>query len=115
MSTKNIDNIEIWQNNSNRKIKMSSNNTVETKTIKIDKTGGLHLRVASEVVKICQRYKSKVYISCRNCPEAEGCSVLSILMLSAGKGENLTIRAEGVDAKEVVESISGYFTDGAGI
>jgi len=99
----------------NTKIKMNNNQTVETKTIRIDKTGGLHLRVASEVVRICQRYKSKVYLSCRDCPEAEGCSVLSILMLSAGKGENLTIRAEGVDAKEVIKEISGYFADGAGI
>ena len=88
---------------------------IATKTIKIDKPEGLHLRVASRVVRICQKHRSKVSLSCGNCPEADGCSILGMLMLTAGKGASVTIRAEGADAKEVVEIISGYFTDGLGI
>jgi len=94
---------------------MNNSLAVETRTIKIDNPGGLHLRVAAEVVKICRRHRARVYLSCGACPEAEGCSVLSLLMLSAGKGESVTIRAEGIDAKEVIEKISGYFAGGAGI
>ena len=94
---------------------MRSARTVEIRSIKLHKPGGLHLRVASEVVKICQKHGSKVYLSCGNCPEAEGCSILSILTLGVRKGDIVTVRAEGYDAKEVVEKISSYFADGAGL
>ncbi|MCB4790344.1 MAG: HPr family phosphocarrier protein [Elusimicrobia bacterium] len=88
---------------------------MEKKTIEITNPNGLHLRVASEVVKICNEHKSKVVLSCKDCAEAEGCSVLSLLMLGAKKGDTITISAEGADAKEVISAISSYFSDGAGI
>ncbi len=98
-----------------RKTKMNNTSTVETKTVKIDKPEGLHLRVASQVVQICQKHKSKVSLTCGDCPEADGCSILSILMLTAANGDSLTIKAEGADAKEVIGKLSSYFTNGSGI
>ena len=94
---------------------MNNKTNTETKTIKITKTNGLHLRVASELVSICKKHDAKVSFTCKGCPEAEGCSILSILMLAAQKGDYLTIKAEGVGAKDAVNEISNYFTEGAGI
>lgn len=87
----------------------------EIKTVNILNPEGLHLRFASKIVEICRKHKSEVYLSCRDCPEVNGCSILNILMLAAGQGTSLTIRAEGIDAKKVVEEISNCFFDGGGI
>jgi phosphotransferase system HPr (HPr) family protein len=87
----------------------------ETKDVKIEIPEGVHLRVAAKVVEICREGNSKVYLSCRDCPQADACSVLSVLLLGASQGDVVTISAEGHDAKEVVDKLSGYFSDGGGI
>ena len=94
---------------------MANRSEVENRTVTMGRPDGLHLRVASEVVRICKNYKAKVSLSCRDCEEADACSILSLLMLTAGKGDSVTIRAEGTDAKEVINEIAGYFAAGAGI
>jgi phosphocarrier protein len=94
---------------------MNTANITETRKITINNPEGLHLRVASEVVRICQRHDAKVSFSCGDCAEADGCSILSLLMLTAGEGSDITVKAKGNDAKKVIEQISSYFTNGAGI
>ena len=94
---------------------MSAASKNEIATVKINNPDGLHLRVASDVVRICQKHDAKVTLSCGDCPEADGCSILSLLLLTAGEGETLTIKAKGNDAKKVIKKISAYFTNGAGI
>jgi phosphocarrier protein len=96
-------------------IEMETIETKETVTVTVNDPGGLHLRAASELVNICKKHNSKVSISCGRCPEADGCSILSVMMLAAGKGKSLTVSAEGVDAKDVINKISGYFSSGEGI
>jgi phosphocarrier protein len=87
----------------------------EVKEVKVNIPEGVHLRVAANVVEICREGRSKVSLTCNDCPQADGCSVLSIMMLGAAKGDSVTITAEGEDAKEVVGKISDYFSDGGGI
>jgi phosphotransferase system HPr (HPr) family protein len=88
---------------------------METKTVKIKNKNGLHLRVASEVVKICKKHNARVKLVCRGCDEADACSVIDLLLLAAGHGDKLTIKAEGRDAKAVLDEIHNYFSDGGGI
>jgi len=94
---------------------MSGANITETRKISINNPEGLHMRVASEVVRICQKHNAKVTFSCSDCADADGCSILSLLMLTAGEGVDITVKVEGRDAKTVIEKISAYFKDGAGI
>jgi len=94
---------------------MQNQASVKIRTVTIGQRDGLHLRVASEVVRICKNHKAKVSLSCGECEEADGCSILSLLMLTASKGDQVTIRAQGIDAKNVVDKISGYFVNGSGI
>jgi len=89
---------------------------MEKKTIKITDTHGLHLRVAGEVVTICKKYKSKVVFStCEACEEVDGCSVLSLLLLEAQSGSELIVKADGPDAKELIDEVNNYFSHGSGI
>jgi phosphotransferase system HPr (HPr) family protein len=45
-----------------------------------------------------------------NTIEADARSILSILLLSAGFGSKVNVRAEGVDEDEAVEAICEYLT-----
>lgn len=86
-----------------------------TKDIIVSNNSGLHLRVASELVNICKQHKSSVTLSCRDCKEVDACSILSVLLLGAQKGDTVTITADGNDAREVVSKIDEYFAQGGGI
>jgi phosphocarrier protein len=94
---------------------MNKLDSFHTRSIKITDPGGLHMRPAAEIVAICKKGKSNVQISCGGCPEADGCSILSLLTLAAQYGQSITVKAQGDDAKDVIEKISNIFTDGAGI
>jgi phosphotransferase system HPr (HPr) family protein len=94
---------------------MANKINTETKTIEVTQKNGLHLRVASELVNICKKHDANVTFTCKDCEEAEGCSILSILMLGVQKGDYVTIKADGIEAKEVINEISNFFTAGAGI
>jgi phosphocarrier protein len=76
--------------------------------VKINHEHGIHLRVAAEITEICRRHASDVVFSCKDCPEADGCSVLSLLMLGATKGTELIVKAEGTDEKEALQAIRSF-------
>jgi len=83
--------------------------------VTVQNPNGLHLRVASEVVKICKKRNAKINLTCDNCPHADGCSVISLLMLGAARGTPVTIQAEGEEEKQVLEDLKQLFSDGTGI
>jgi phosphotransferase system HPr (HPr) family protein len=74
---------------------------------------GLHARAAARLVQLCSQYQSTIVL-CRpdSAPsiEADARSILSILLLSAGFGSKVNVRAEGVDEDEAVEKICEYLT-----
>ena len=77
----------------------------------VNNTFGLHSRPASEVVKLAQKFNSETFLykvddetkkaSCK--------SVLSILLLGAGKGTELILSSSGPDAENAIDEISGFF------
>jgi phosphocarrier protein HPr len=75
---------------------------------------GLHLRPSADVVRLAQRFKSRITL-CHDCKEANACSILQILCLGAGFDASVEIRATGPDEKEAVDSIAQLFIDGGGI
>ncbi|RLA93366.1 MAG: HPr family phosphocarrier protein [Deltaproteobacteria bacterium] len=66
---------------------------------------GLHARAANMIVKVANRYRAKVTLE-KDGVEANGKSIMGLLMLAAGKGAKLRIRAQGEDASEAVEEIA---------
>lgn len=84
--------------------KISSKFTTETAHFKIENEKGLHTRPSTELVKCASKFQCHIQLSLGD-TTVNAKSILGILMLAAGKGETLTLVAEGVDAKEAVGEI----------
>jgi phosphocarrier protein NPr/phosphocarrier protein len=72
---------------------------------------GLHARPAHAVASLASRFESKIEII-RDSESVDATSILSILMLGAPKGVQLTIRATGRDAGEAIDALSDLFARG---
>lgn len=66
---------------------------------------GLHARPASLFVKESVKYSSEIKVV-KDGREYNAKSIMGILSIGAGKGDRLTIVAEGRDEKEAVEALS---------
>jgi phosphocarrier protein HPr len=74
---------------------------------------GIHARAAARLVQLSSQYQSTIVLfrsDSANTNEADARSILSILLLSAGFGSKVNVRAEGVDEDEAVEAICEYLT-----
>jgi phosphocarrier protein HPr len=74
---------------------------------------GLHARAAARLVQLSSQFKSTIVLyrpDSVNSVEADARSILSILLLSAGFGCKVSVRADGVDENEAVDSICDYLT-----
>jgi len=74
----------------------------ETVTLKNEL--GLHARAAAKIVKVSDKYQSRVVIE-RDGMQADGSSILDILILACPKGSSLTIRADGADAEHAIDEL----------
>jgi len=72
--------------------------------IELKNETGLHARPASLFVKEAAKYVSDITIIKDN-KSYNGKSIMGILSMGAGKGDIITISAEGEDEKEAVESL----------
>ena len=75
-----------------------------TKEIEIKNKLGLHARAAAKLVHTAARFKSSIKIK-KGEEEVDGKSILGILLLAAGRGSVITVRAEGEDEAEALEAI----------
>ena len=72
---------------------------------------GLHARAAARLVQLSSQFQSTIVLfrsDSANSGEADARSILSILLLSAGFGAKVNVRASGVDEDQAVESICEY-------
>lgn len=83
------------------------------KEIEVVNRAGIHTRPASMIVKTTAKYKSDVYLI-RDGFSINAKSIIGVMTLAAAQGEKLTIRADGPDENEAVESLSKIFADGFG-
>jgi phosphocarrier protein len=77
---------------------------VIAREIEIKNKLGLHARAAAKLVHTAARFKSSIKIR-KGDEEVDGKSILGILLLAAGKGSIITVRAEGEDEAEAVAAI----------
>ncbi|TBR37125.1 MULTISPECIES: HPr family phosphocarrier protein [Dyella] len=77
---------------------------------------GLHARASAKLVQLVQSFKSTVWLISRG-REVNAQSIMGVMMLAAGMGTPLTVRAEGVDEelalRAVVELFDRKFDEGA--
>jgi phosphocarrier protein HPr len=65
---------------------------------------GLHARAAAQLVKLANRYKSEVTITCEG-QQANAKSIMGVLMLAAAKGMTVRVRCQGEDAQACYDDI----------
>ena len=77
---------------------------METQTFTIRNRLGLHARAAALLVKTANRFASEITIEKDNL-EVNGKSIMGILMLAASKGSKITLKVEGKDAVQAVQTL----------
>ena len=88
---------------SSRKAPITSSSTATSKVAVSNKLG-LHARPASMFVKTASRFQSEVFVE-KDGEVINGKSIMGLLMLAAGPGSELTLRAEGSDASLAVAEL----------
>jgi phosphotransferase system HPr (HPr) family protein len=84
------------------------------KTVIVREINGIHARPAAIIAQTCQRLNSKVTF-CNGCEEADGCSILQVLLLAAAQGTELEVTVEGGNEEAAITEIAYLFECGAGI
>lgn len=79
-------------------------------TVEVKNKLGLHLRAASTLAQTAARFASTVTIT-RAKETVNARSVTGLMMLGAGAGTKLKVRADGPDADEALKAVQGLFAD----
>ena len=75
-----------------------------TRDLEIKNKLGLHARAAAKLVHIAAKFKADIKIR-KGDEEVDGKSILGILLLAAGRGAVITVRAAGDDEASAVDAI----------
>ncbi len=80
------------------------------RTLTIVNRKGLHARASAKFVQLAERFDCEITIS-REGLSVGGQSIMGLMMLAAGQGTTIDVRAEGHDAGEAVEAIATLVAD----
>jgi phosphocarrier protein len=72
--------------------------------IEIKNKLGLHARAAAKLVHTAARFKSDIKIR-KGEEEVDGKSILGILLLAAGRGSTVHVKADGDDERDALEAV----------
>ncbi len=82
---------------------------MQTKTLTIINKAGLHARAASKLAQLTAKYSSDVRIG--HSKMVDGKSILSLMMLAAVKGTEITVEVDGDDESQAMEAIVALIND----
>ncbi|GAP66465.1 MAG TPA: HPr family phosphocarrier protein [Mizugakiibacter sp.] len=69
---------------------------------------GLHARASAKLVQLTHGFKSAVQLVCKG-REVNAKSIMGVMMLAAGLGTPLTVRADGPDEAEALAAVVDLF------
>jgi phosphotransferase system HPr (HPr) family protein len=76
---------------------------------------GLHARAAARLVQMANRFQSAMRLErLDDQGTADAKSILSVLMLAAARGTELSAKAEGADEAEAIAALAELFSNGFG-
>ena len=81
------------------------------RSVRITNSRGLHARAAAKLVAVAERFSSSVTVT-RDGETVPANSIMGLMMLGAGVGSEITIEADGWDAKEALEAVAGLVEAG---
>lgn len=71
---------------------------------------GLHARAASKFAQTAARYSCEIKVHCQG-KSVDGKSVMSLMLLAAGKGSELELEVNGHDEEAALAAIDALITD----
>ena len=74
---------------------------------------GLHARAAAKFVKLAGQFSAETTVSFQGVV-VSALSIMGLLMLAAGPGSTIEIRASGSDAEQAVAALAALVADGFG-
>lgn len=80
------------------------------RTVEIANKRGLHARAAARFASLAATFGSKVNVR-RDAMQANGKSIMGLMMLAAPLGTRIHIHAEGEDAEAVLHALAGLVED----
>jgi phosphocarrier protein len=80
-------------------------------TVRIVNRRGLHARAAAKLVTTAERFSANVDVV-RDGQVVSARSIMGLMMLGAGMGATIELRADGFDAHEALESLAGLIEAG---
>jgi len=83
------------------------------KTVIVTHKVGLHARPASVFVQTASKFASDISVTCEE-RTANAKSILTVLTLGAHQGAEITIKAEGEDAQEALDTLVALVEDNFG-
>jgi len=84
---------------------------VVSRTVTIVNRRGLHARAAAKLVTAAERFSANVDVV-RDGQIVSARSIMGLMMLGAGMGSSVEIRAEGFDAHEALDYLAGLIEAG---
>jgi phosphocarrier protein HPr len=84
---------------------------VLTRRAVITNRRGLHARAAARLVTTAERFGAAIDVEC-NGQSVSARSIMGLMMLGAGPGAALDLRAEGWDAREALDAIAALIEAG---
>lgn len=85
---------------------------VLTRIVTIANKRGLHARAAAKFVTVAERFGASVEVVRGDELPVSARSIMGLMMLGAGKGCALELRAEGWDAKEALDALTALVESG---
>jgi phosphocarrier protein len=76
---------------------------IESKVTIINKLG-LHARAAAKLVTLASHFEATIQLQTA-CKKANGKSIMSVMMLAAGKGTEITLLIDGDDEKQALAAL----------
>ena len=69
---------------------------------------GLHARASAKLVQLVQDFKSTIWLVSAG-REVNAKSIMGVMMLAAGIGTPLTLRADGPDEADAIDAVAALF------
>jgi phosphocarrier protein len=89
----------------------SASAAVLTRNVTVPNKRGLHARAAAKFVMLAERFDASVDVV-RDGQSVPARSIMGLMMLGAGKGAVIELRAEGWDAKEALDALAEFVESG---
>ena len=103
--------VKEWSRDTRMKAEQNSLEKVVCEAeVEIKNADGLHMRPAMQFVDIANQYKSDITVS-NNETQVDGKSIMQMSILAATCGTKLKIKAEGSDARKVVDALRELVED----